>query len=344
MKTMNNEIPQLKKWYKRAVTIVASILFIAAVFMLSNRTPFVNTVQAAEKITVKSISATESSQNMFPPAQARTTYKIGVLAKRGGIKAMTKWGWHGAYLSETLGTRFIIVPLKFTSIDSAIKNRKIDFILANPSIFIEMQEKYGLEAVATMINKREGKSLDEFGGVLLVAKNSSITKLADIRGKRFGFVKHTSFGGLHTALYLLHNNGIDPKKDCSRYAELKTHDKVVMAVKNGDIDVGTVRTDTLERMADEGKIKMSDFRILNKVEDDFPFVHSTRLYPEWPLSALSHIEEKTTREVGRALVALGNDSKPAQKAKITGWQEPADYGPVLECLWTIKVGVFADQQ
>lgn len=276
-------------------------------------------------------------------AQAQATYKIGVLAKRGGVKAMTKWGYHGAYLSDTLGTRFIIVPVKFSSMDNFVKNKKVDFILANPSIFIEMQEKYGVEAISTMINKREGKSLHEFGGVLLAAKKSKIAKLADIKGKRFGFVKHTSFGGLHAALYLLHNNGIDPKKDCSRYVELKTHDKVVMAVKNGDIDVGTVRTDTLERMAQEGKIKMSDFRIVHKVEDDFPFVHSTRLYPEWPLAVLAHIDGKTGKDVGRALLALGKDSKPAQKAKISGWQEPADYGPVMECLWTIKVGVFADQ-
>ncbi len=280
---------------------------------------------------------------LFCTAQAQAAYRIGVLAKRGGIKAMTKWGYHGAYLSKTLGTSFIIVPVKFASMDGVVKTKKVDFILANPSIFIEMQEKYGLEPVSTMVNKREGKDLDEFGGVLLVSKKSSIAKLADIKGKRFGFVKHTSFGGLHTALYLLKENGITPKTDCSKYAELKTHDNVVMAVKKGEIDVGTVRTDTLERMAQEGKIKMSDFRILHKVEDDFPFVHSTRLYPEWPLAALSHVDEKTAKGVGRALIALGKDSKPAQKAKISGWQEPADYGPVLECLWTIKVGVFADQ-
>ncbi|BBO81365.1 hypothetical protein DSCO28_19310 [Desulfosarcina ovata subsp. sediminis] len=36
-------------------------------------------------------------------------------------------------------------------------------------------------------------------------------------------------------------------------------------MKAGKADVGTVRSDTLERMEAEGKIKISDFRIINPV-------------------------------------------------------------------------------
>ncbi len=276
-------------------------------------------------------------------SSAQGAYKIGVLAKRGGVKAMTKWGWHGAYLSKKLGDQFIIVPLKFASIDQAVKNRDIDFLLANPALFIEMQEKYEVEAINTMINLRNGEAVDKFGGVLLVLKSSPISKLSDIKGKRFGFVKHSSFGGLHMAKYLLQKNGINPEKDCTKYLELKTHDKVVKAVLSKKIDVGTVRSDTLERMADEGKINMADFRIIHKIDDDFPFVHSTRLYPEWPLARLAHVDAKLGEKVSRALIDLGTKSKPAEKAHIAGWEAPIDYGPVLECLWTIKFGVFADQ-
>ena len=39
-------------------------------------------------------------------------YKIGVLAKRGAPTCMKKWGATGAYLSEKLGTKFTIIPLK----------------------------------------------------------------------------------------------------------------------------------------------------------------------------------------------------------------------------------------
>jgi ABC-type phosphate/phosphonate transport system substrate-binding protein len=164
--------------------------------------------------------------------------------------------------------------------------------------------------------------------------------LAEIKGKTFGFVKHSSFGGLHAALHLLQQNGIDPRKDYDHYLELKTHDNVVKAVAKGEVEVGTVRTDTLERMAGEGKIKMEDFRVLNQVEDDFPFVHSTELYPEWPMAVLAHTDKKIAEEVGKALRQMKPDSLEAQRAHIMGWEKEADYIPVLNCLQAIHYNIF----
>lgn len=277
---------------------------------------------------------------LLTATQAQSAYKIGVLAKRGGVKALEKWGRHGVYLSESLGTRFIIMPVKFASIPHMVQSQKIDFLLANPAIFAEMQEEYGLQAVATMVNRSSGKGVHQFGGVIFVKQDSPVKTLAEIKGKTFGFVKHSSFGGLHAALHLLQQNGIDPRKDYDHYLELKTHDNVVKAVAKGEVEVGTVRTDTLERMAGEGKIKMEDFRVLNQVEDDFPFVHSTKLYPEWPMAVLAHTDKKIAEEVGKALRQMKPDSLEAQRAHIMGWEKEADYIPVLNCLQAIHYNIF----
>jgi len=75
MKTIKKETLKLKKWHKRAMAAAASIVFIAAVFMLSNRTPFVSTVQAAENIMVKSISAMESLRSMYISMNVRSAEK-----------------------------------------------------------------------------------------------------------------------------------------------------------------------------------------------------------------------------------------------------------------------------
>jgi two-component system, LuxR family, sensor histidine kinase TtrS len=262
-------------------------------------------------------------------------YKIGVLAKNGDVKAITQWSEHGEYLGKALNASFSVVPVTFNAMDMTIKEKKVDFFLANPAIFVEMREKYGVSAQATMINSIKGKSVHQFGGVVFVRKDSPVINLADIKGKKFGFVKRTSFGGLHTGLYLLKTNGINPEKDCSMYEEIGTHEKVVNAVAEGYIDVGTVRTDTLERMAEDGKIKMEDFRIIHQEKDDFPFVRSTILYPEWPLAALSHVNQETREKVAAALIDMKADSAAAQDAKIVGWKKAVDYSPVLECLRTI---------
>lgn len=273
---------------------------------------------------------------------AQAEIKIGVLAKRGATKAMAKWKATGDYIAAKVGEPVTIIPLKFTAIEPMVKGGQIDFMLANSAFFVEMEKKYDVKAVATLINSRDGKALKEFGGVILVKADSPIQTLADLKGKKFMCVKYSSFGGAHMAWRLLLENGIDPQKDFAAFTEGKKHDNVVLAVKNGVMDAGTVRSDTLERMAGEGKINMADFRIINQIKDDFPFVHSTRLYPEWPMAALKHVDAGKAAKVGEALQAMSSGDQAAKDAKVVGWSSAADYGPVRDCLKAIKYGAFAN--
>ncbi len=269
--------------------------------------------------------------------------KIGVLAKRGAAKAIQQWGPTAQFLSAELGEKVVIIPLKFTAIAPMVNGKRIDFLLANSAIYVEMEKKYQLKAVATMINSRGGKSLEKFGGVILVKGDSAIKSLADIRGTKLMVVKYSSFGGGQMAWRLLVDNNIDPQRDTAVFLEGNNHDNVVLAVHRGLVDVGSVRSDTMERMEAEGKIDMSNFRILHQIEDAFPFVHSTRLYPEWPMAAVAGTNADLISRVTAALTSISADSPAAQAAQIVGWKEPADYSSVRECLSVIKHGAFSNE-
>jgi phosphate/phosphite/phosphonate ABC transporter binding protein len=268
-------------------------------------------------------------------AVAAPPVKIGVLAKRGAQKAMQQWQATGDYLSKRLSREVRIVPLKFIEIEPALKNKTIDFLLANSAFYARFQEKYNLKAISTMVNKKGIFALDKFGGVIFVRKDSRIHDLQDIRGKRFMCVKFSSFGGAHMALRLLKESGIIPERDCASFTEGGTHDKVVMAVLNHKTDVGTVRSDTLERMADEGKIKMDSIRVINEIKDGFQFVHSTRLYPEWPFAACGTTDAQLARDVAKALILLKSTNKALIDAKVYSWTYPANYSDVTACLRVI---------
>ena len=149
------------------------------------------------------------------PQGAMADVKIGILAKRGAPKCMQKWGAMGAYLSDQVGEKVKIIPLKFEAITPAVAGGKVDFVLANSAFYVELEKKMGVKAVATLINSRKGNALSEFGGVILVKKDSPIQTLEDIRGKKFMVVKKSSFGGGQMAWRLLKENGIDPETDCS---------------------------------------------------------------------------------------------------------------------------------
>lgn len=275
-------------------------------------------------------------------ANSAAEIKIGVLAKRGPEKAMQEWGPTAEYLTGKVGDKVVIIPLKFEAIEPAVKDGRIDFMIANSAFFVEMEKKYQSRPVATLVTVLDGKPLDRFGGVIFVKKESPIQTLEDMRGKKFMVVDSTSFGGGQMAWKLLLDNGIDPHKDLAAFLEGKKHDNVVLAVQNGVAEVGSVRTDTMESMEKEGKIKMADFRIINQIKDDFPYVHSTILYPEWPMAAMAKTPGDVADKVAAALKEISPDSPPAKAASIYGWKEPADYSSVRECLTTLKFGAFAE--
>jgi hypothetical protein len=87
----------------------------------------------------------------------------------------------------------------------------------------------------------------------------------------------------------------------------------VEGILDGRWDVGFVRTGQLERtidpatgdFVDQSLVKVLEPRI--HVMDDgelFPFLHSTPVFPEWPLSAMNTVDRIVSEEVAKAMVNL----------------------------------------
>ncbi|MFT5699647.1 MAG: ABC-type phosphate/phosphonate transport system substrate-binding protein [Desulforhopalus sp.] len=103
-------------------------------------------------------------------------------------------------------------------------------------------------------------------------------------------VAEKSFGGWQVSWRYLKDKGIDPHHDFKKLLFGGHHETVVIAVINGDVDAGCVRTETLEQMVTEYKINFHDIAVLDpQVQDSqFPFLQTTQLYPEWPLAKAQH--------------------------------------------------------
>ncbi len=276
-------------------------------------------------------------------AWAEGSYKIGVLAKNGPVKAMEMWQATGEYLTETVdGMTFEIVPLDFGEVHSAIEQGNVDFFLVNSSMFVTAKVQYGAEPIATMVNSRQGKPLHSFGGVILAtADNDSIDSIEDLRGKTFLAVEKSSFGGWQMAYKVFLDAGIDPFTELQKLEFVGKHENVVLAVQNGTVDAGTVRTDTLERMAAEGTIDMEEFKIIHPMEHaGFPFVCSTTLYPEWPLAKVKQTPDHVADAMVAALKKLDKDHQAAKNSKVVGWVDCLDYAPVEDLQKTLKIGAY----
>ncbi|MEN8258515.1 MAG: PhnD/SsuA/transferrin family substrate-binding protein [Thermodesulfobacteriota bacterium] len=280
---------------------------------------------------------------------------IGVLAKRGPEVCLKRWSPTAAYLNSQIpGYSFSIVPLRFKEIVPAVRNKELDFILANPAIFAGLEALHGTSCVATLKNLFNGQESTEFGGVIFSkADRQDIHSLKDLKAKSLMAVDRQSLGGWLVALRELTIHGIDPDRDLRRLSFAGTHDAVVYGVLAGKADAGTVRTDALERMALEEKISLADFNIIpfshkhhEHTHDDlihytrydqFPFLRSTHLYPEWPFAMLNHTDENLAKAVAGALYAMAASTKAAQAAHIGGWTIPHQYQSVRQCLQDLRV-------
>jgi phosphate/phosphite/phosphonate ABC transporter binding protein len=273
-----------------------------------------------------------------------TSINIGVLAKRGEAQAMEQWAPTADYLNWMLPEyHFEIIPLDFDAIYPAVQNQEVDFILTNSAFYVGLVYHYNVERILTLKNRRLNQGTKQFGGVIFTRKeNNSIKTIEDLRGTKFMAVDKNSFGGWLMARYHIKQHGILPEKHFQSINFGGTHDAVVYAVEKGEADAGTVRTDTLEHMHMEGKINIDSFKILDRQDSDenFPFMLSTELYPEWPLAVLPHVDETITTRVLIALLQLSPEQEAAIAGGITGWVNALDYHSVRNCLQSLRVYPF----
>ncbi|AFY68892.1 methyl-accepting chemotaxis sensory transducer [Thalassoporum mexicanum PCC 7367] len=280
------------------------------------------------------------------PAQ-KTAVKIGVLAKRGDEAVFKQWQATADYLTKEIsGYTFEIVPLDFEETYQAVEAGTIDFVIANPGMYIDFEGLYDANRIATLKNLRLGNPYTVFGGVILRrADRNDLQELRDLRGKKMMAVNETSLGGWQMQWKELKDVGIDPSRDLEEVTFGDTHDTVVYAVRDRQVDFGAIRTDTLERMENEGKINLNEFVVINQQTDlqkDFPFLLSTDLYPEWPFVATKNTPNELSEQVAAALIAMPNNSEAAKAAKAEGWTVPLNYRSVDDLFLDLKIGPYAD--
>ena len=277
--------------------------------------------------------------------------RIGVLTKGNEALTMQRWPATAEYLHSHIPShKFEIIPLDFDQIDTAVKQRSIDFLATNPASFVEMEARHGVSAVLTL-NKRlaNNDSTAEFAGVVVTqAGRADLHSYPDLKGKSFMAVDETSFGGWAMAWHQMKLNGIDPFDDLKSIKYVGSHEAVVQAVLDGKVDAGTLRTGVLERMAMAGRLNLEHLHVLSHEESphthavgrELPLLHSTLHYPEWPLASLTHVERELVRQVVMAMLQMKPEDKAAQSANVMGWMPSVNYLAVHNLMKDLRLAQY----
>ena len=273
-------------------------------------------------------------------------YKVAVRAHNGVELAFKEWQPTIDVLSKKIPNHtFTLLPIiSLKEITARAEKGDFQFVLTNPSSFVELNELLGAEGLVTLNNQRANTAQSRFGSVIFThVRNEKILSINDLEDKVLMVVSKSAFGGWRVAWLEMLEQDFDPIRKLKKlmYTENKIQSEVVKAVRNGVADAGVVRTDLLERMEEVGKIDMRYFRIINnKNIKNFPFFISTKLYPEWAFAGMQSVPPKLKNKVKKVLLEISSESIAAKSGKYIGWLPPLDYSSVKSLMLKLKVGPF----
>jgi phosphonate transport system substrate-binding protein len=218
------------------------------------------------------------------------------------------------YLTREIGEKVtIVIPKDFNAYNEAVRTGKMDIGFANPLIYVKAKAKTNIEPLVLSAWKKDGTRLR---GVIVVRKDSGITNLQDLKGKKIAFVEKDSGAGYIFQMFLMSKAGLNVRKDITVLPFTKRHDAVIMDVYNKKADAGGVRDDEIEKLKD--KIDISQLRI----------VGYTDYFPNWPVFATPKFNKATAAKIRAALLKLKpNDPKNENiigAASLTGFIPTSD--------------------
>ncbi len=272
------------------------------------------------------------------------TVRLGILHHRGPEVARRMWEPTIRYLDrQVAGYRFELVPLSYDELFPAVARGAVDFTVTAAGLYVELELLHGVTRIATLMSSGPKGDFSEYGGVLVArADRDDIRTLDDIRGKTLLVPSRLSFGGWQMQWRELKAEGIRPDVDFS-VQEAGDNEKALLGVLAGTADMAAARSDVIERMVEEGKLEARAFKLVTSpsAPSGYPYLVSTRLYPDWPFSKLRHTPDPLARQVAIALLTMRRDSEAAQAAEIVGWTVPKDYGTVHDLFRELRLGPYA---
>ncbi len=283
---------------------------------------------------------------LLPTLAVAKPLTLGIFAYRPKPVMEQKFTMLGIYLSGALpGAEqgLVVEYLDQDEMEAALAAKRLDFVFTNPSHFVLLRHRNRLSgAIATVQAYENGLVASDLGGVILApAGRDDISGLADLRGKRIAIPGNKFLGGYQTQAYELLQAGISLPGDAALLS-VGGHDKVIEALLAGTADAGFVRTSIVEEMSREGRLTAGRLKVVNPQNfPEFPFVVSTRLYPEWAFSALSHVPEDVVKRITRALLFITPDMPVAQAAGIAGFTVPGDYQSVEQLARALRLPPYA---
>jgi phosphonate transport system substrate-binding protein len=249
---------------------------------------------------------------------------IGLIPELNIFKQKTRFKLLGAYLTRKIG-----VPVQFTilsrygNILESFESERLDGAFFGSFTGALAIEKLGVIPLARPVNL-DGTST--YHGYIFVRKDSAITDVEDMRGKRMAFVDRATTAGYLFPLAWLRQHGItSPERFFGERWFTGSHDAAIDAVLDGKADVGAAKHPVFDRVRKENP----------RVDRDLLILAASPPVPSNGLCVRKDLEQDLREALRRALLDLQGDPEGASVLQQFGALKfiettASDYAPVLE--------------
>lgn len=182
----------------------------------------------------------------------------------------------------------------------------------SPLAYVDAAERYALRPL--VIPRVKGRP--SYQGLIIVRRDSGITQLGQLRGKRFAFVDPQSGSGYLYPRLMIKENGYDPDQFFGEVHFLGSHDRVIRAVWDGAVDAGATYTDGWDSAAKT--LDLGQLDVIARTEE----------IPKDALAIPGDTASQQSEEFKKVFLALAQDDgdcgKKMRKLAIDGFVEADD--------------------
>lgn len=220
------------------------------------------------------------------PARAEEAYEFGVLPQVATAKVAEQWVPFLDRLSEMSGVKlkFVTAPT-ISDFGTRAAAGSYAFYYHNTLAYVQQDDKY--VAFAREVGARTK-------GVLVVAKDSRLSKLSDLKDATIAIPSAGSFGAAVLPLFAIQQEGrLDLQKDV-KVVVAGSHEAGYQAVLQGKAVASGGLTRTFELLPEADRAKLKIF-------------YTTKDYSPLPFAARKDVPADVVAKVQKALVAFGKD-------------------------------------
>jgi phosphonate transport system substrate-binding protein len=249
---------------------------------------------------------------------------IGLIPEVNIFKQKARFKLLGAYLTRKIG-----VPVQFTilsrygNILERFESERMDGAFFGSFTGALAIEKLGVMPLARPVNL-DGTST--YHGYLFVRKDSGISDVEHMRGKRMAFVDRATTAGYVFPLAWLRQHGVgSPERFFGERWFTGSHDAAIDAVLDRHADVGAAKHSVFDRVRKENL----------RVDSELLILASSPPVPSNGLCVSKDLEQDLREALRRALLDLHGDPQGAGILREFGALRfiettAADYAPVVE--------------